>query len=580
MNLRFLLPLACGGAVAHAAAADRPLSNPAPPIAWGPCGSELAHDADPSVAKIKAALATHLGDRLQCARMIVPLDHYHSDGPKISVGLIRARALDATRRKGAYFFHVGGPGGNPRDFILSIGAKWASADASDPIAGWQHQVSASYDLVAVVPRGLEGGDTFHCRGIESIEAPPDALDDWFATAQTAADIAYSCGANPSARWIGTEQYVFDLEQARRAMGEPVLNFVGYSYGGLAGAWHRAMFPTAAGRMLLDSSVDFTASIDEADLATLRERDREFHRRAVRPLLAQAAVFTVTDDKPAIMARLKAMPARARNAWLPLVNSPSSLRAVLALAPLVTNQPWITETEMRTALAGLTLGRDPATDLKVRKRADVLVGAYHGGDAVVIEAMDIADGEAETAHASTWPARRLGTRESVFLATRCNDNPWDGSITRWGEVARQRATDYPASRQGVEFFALVCSQWEGRVSSRPSLEPIHATSPFLLIHAEHDVRTPLDGASRILDRYAGARMVVARGVSGHGILAGSRTPCVEQAAGQYLLDGTLPDHRLSGCPYVARPKPPRKPREEMPASPRDVDELIEALRQDD
>lgn len=499
MKQPLLAALLLSATLAHAPAAyaARPLSFPVAPIEWAACGAETFTDSEADVAKVKKALGQRLGDRLQCARMQVPLDHYHPEGPRMAVGLIRARALDATKREGAYFFHIGGPGGNPRDFIIAAASKWSLVDSEQALVGWQRQVMDRFDLVAVIPRGLEGGDLFQCRGIDSIESPPDALSDWVATSEAARDIAENCAANPAARWIGTEQHVFDLEQARIAMGEKQLHFVGYSYGGMTGAWYRAMFPATAGRMLLDSSIDFTASIDDADLATLGERQREFQRRALRPMLAKPMLYGVADDESRVLRELLAMPARARNAWLPLVQSAASLKAALVLGAWLADQAWMTESEMHARLANTRFSTDAVTETRVRRRAEALIGAYFGDDADVIEALDAAEPDAEVTHGSAWYSRHLGTRESVFLATRCNDNPWEGSEAHWRNVMRERSATFPAARQGVEFFSLVCTRWTARTAHRPSLEPIHPTAPFLLVHAEHDVRTPLDGAARIL-----------------------------------------------------------------------------------
>ncbi|MGA7439291.1 MAG: alpha/beta hydrolase [Luteibacter sp.] len=578
MTRTFYLCLVAGGLLVGAISshAARPLDGPASPLAWGTCAASDFADPDVSVGALKAQLFAHLGDRLQCANMPVPLDHYYPDGPKISVALVRARALDPAQRQGAYFFHIGGPGGNPRDFILSIASKWTTTEAGDAIAGWQRRLSERYDLVAVIPRGLDGSYTFRCGNIEDIRMPPNAFDDWASTLDAAQSIASDCAGNPATRWIGTEQHVYDLEQARRAMGEDVLNFVGYSYGGMVGAWHRAMFPARAGRMLLDSSIDFTASIDDADLATLRERDREFRRRAVRPMVSKAARYGVTGTEEDIMRTVVAMHPRVKHAWLPKIDSPTSLKAALTLAPVVAASPWIAETDFRAALPGLRFAPEDAVDRKVRKRAGTLVSWFFGDDTLVVDAVDPIDGDGEAIHAPAWFTHLLPNRESVMLATRCNDNPWNAAATHWRDIARERARDYPASQQGIEFFALVCSMWQGRVSTRPSLDPIQATAPFLLIHAEYDVRTPLDGASRILERFGNARMVVAQGVSGHGIVAGSRTPCIEEAAGRFLLDGIVPSQKLNACRYVPTPKPPRKPRDDGTARPADAGELIEAL----
>lgn len=71
----------------------------------------------------------------------------------------------------------------------------------------------------------------------------------------------------------------------------------------------------------------------------------------------------------------------------------------------------------------------------------------------------------------------------------------------------------------------------------------------MIHAEHDTHTPLTNATKALNDYNNAYMVIARNMNGHSIFGQSDTPCVEKAAGRYLLTGQVPENKLSGCDFV-------------------------------
>ena len=51
--------------------------------------------------------------------------------------------------------------------------------------------------------------------------------------------------------VGTRNVARDLEAIRIALGEPKLDYLGYSYGTVVGATYAQMFPTTVRRMVLD-----------------------------------------------------------------------------------------------------------------------------------------------------------------------------------------------------------------------------------------------------------------------------------------------------------------------------------------
>ena len=77
----------------------------------------------------------------------------------------------------------------------------------------------------------------------------------------------ACASQPLARYINTQQTVWDLDFLRQLMEDEQgrstydkLNYVGYSYGTWLGAWYADTYPTRVGRFILDSNMQWTASM--------------------------------------------------------------------------------------------------------------------------------------------------------------------------------------------------------------------------------------------------------------------------------------------------------------------------------
>ncbi len=56
--------------------------------------------------------------------------------------------------------------------------------------------------------------------------------------------------------VGTRNVARDLEAIRIALGEPKLDYLGYSYGTVVGATYAQMFPTTIRTMVLDGPPDY------------------------------------------------------------------------------------------------------------------------------------------------------------------------------------------------------------------------------------------------------------------------------------------------------------------------------------
>jgi hypothetical protein len=102
--------------------------------------------------------------------------------------------------------------------------------------------------------------------------------------------------------------------------------------------------------------------------------------------------------------------------------------------------------------------------------------------------------------------------------------------------------------------------------------------MLMVQAEFDPATPASGAIRAFNASPHAYLVLARGMTAHGVFGTSATPCIERAVGRFLLEGELPEQRTSGCDFVPTP-PSRRVRSAVePMDEQSVrDELQRRLR---
>lgn len=192
----------------------------------------------------------------ECAHLSVPLDYADPTGPTISVALARIPARGPGPRLGSILVDPGGPGISGVDEILTL------PDQLSP------QVEARYDVVGWDRRAVARSSPLWCRTPEqmgeyaralagaqwstAIDTP--AVRAWADQAQAFAD---GCAQNNGdvIEHIGTRDSAQDMESIRVALGEPLLNYVGWSHGTKVGAIYIDRYPRRVGRMVLDSAID-------------------------------------------------------------------------------------------------------------------------------------------------------------------------------------------------------------------------------------------------------------------------------------------------------------------------------------
>ena len=199
------------------------------------------------------------GEQLQCARVQVPLNWDRPGGRTIHLAVIRHLASDPDRRAGTFFFNPGGPGSSGVDMIKDP----FSAELLDAAGGGR------FDIVSWDPRGV--GASTHVRCFQSELASDRFWGELTVPTTDAASKAYRhkaagyarrCGKVSGAllRHISTADTVRDLDYLRKLVGEPKMNYVGWSYGTFLGQTYANTYPNRVRAMVLDGVVDAVAYV--------------------------------------------------------------------------------------------------------------------------------------------------------------------------------------------------------------------------------------------------------------------------------------------------------------------------------
>jgi pimeloyl-ACP methyl ester carboxylesterase len=513
---------------------DLPAKTTATTISWRPCSTELV-----DVRWIGA-----LGPRLECGTMPALLDENAATLGSLSVGLVRFKAGNPIQRQGAIFFNFGGPGGNPLDLLPGLAYLWSTRSGDHPLDGDKRRLADRYDLVAVIPRGLRGGTRFACHADEAGQGHDPTVDladwNWVGFVDDAKAYAAGCAADPLHAHVGTLQHVQDMEQARLALHEPVLNFVGFSYGTWVGAFYASAHPTTAGRIVLDSAMNYAGTFEDQLANAPYERQSLFAQTALRPALAAPGIYGIGSDARKVMDRFRNMPHRAREAWASVINTPSELVAALTLADGVRADGEGTQKRLLERMKGHRFSTDIAVDTDIRDAAVDFSTTIERGLASDPDIDGLID-------------------FSVYHAVVCGDSPWKNDLKSLRAMANGISARYPAANGDSVTTGLTCLYWPSAPRWRPPLTELAKAPPMLMVHAEFDPATPLTDAMLAFSASPNAYMVLARGMYAHGVFGSSATPCVERAVGRFLLEGELSGRRLTGCDYVPTP-PSRDARE--------------------
>ncbi|AGL16870.1 alpha/beta hydrolase [Actinoplanes sp. N902-109] len=206
-------------------------SVPAPVLAWYNCGGKA-----------------------QCATAALPLDYDDPAGPAVQIAVTRLKARKPAARIGSLFVNPGGPGGSGTEM---------AADAANFLSD---SVLDRFDIVGFDPRGVGASTELTCftstrsqtiaLAKMSVAFPYGQTEQaaYIKSAQTVGKACSTTGA-ALAGAMSTAEAARDMDVLRRAVGDPKLTYLGFSYGSALGQYYANMFPDRVRALAIDGVIN-------------------------------------------------------------------------------------------------------------------------------------------------------------------------------------------------------------------------------------------------------------------------------------------------------------------------------------
>lgn len=449
-------------------------------------------------------------DHQECASLDVPLDYSDPTGPKVGLALVRVPARQPESRVGAIVLDFGGPGISGVDELLAASSRLSDA------------VEARYDIVSWDRRGVGRSSPLWCRTAEEMgdyartlaaaqwSAPSDgpAVSAWAGQAQAFAD---GCAqqADGLVGHIGTRDSARDLDSIRAALGEPDLNYLGWSHGTKLGALYIDMYAQNVGRMVLDSAIDPSLSITDYNRGQSRALEAQL-MRFVDYCTDSGGCPLPTGGEPAITA----------------------LKNYVLSLPTETTEPRApTRADAMAALSGAMY----MPSVSFTPLLDALRKAFTGDGGDLIDLGGLRP-DPDSGKPSNY--------YNALYAINCYDSTATPDLTETARLARQWNADTPFFGAPNAWAGLRCSKFPAHDPIGP--RPVHGDGapPVLVIGALRDGATPVEWSRALADQLASSRLVVAD-TDDHTVYP-VHNMCVRRIVDEYFLDGSAPPANLD-CP---------------------------------
>ncbi|MGH3929505.1 MAG: alpha/beta hydrolase [Pseudonocardiaceae bacterium] len=489
-------------------------------------------------------------DRLECGSFTAPLDWADPDAAgDVTIAVSRLLATEGSA-PAALFTNPGGPGA-PGRFVPLL---FLLTD--------RKRVLESQDVYGIDVRGTGGSTNASCDGGSSTGVLLDPRDrrreQTDLILDSAALAARFCqhGSGGLGPFVRTDQTVADLDLLRHLIGQEKINWLGYSGGTWLGAYYATYFPQRVGRFVLDANVAFT----EPWQATGDLQPLGFQRRYEQDFLPWASTYDAIFS-------LGSTPEDVNQTY-------EDVRAALAAEPLDFGLGFGI---YPVDLDGLIIGsmysklnfqslaeligfiRDEVANRPAPEERSPL--AMRQAEQVRVKVQRMRD---IRAHSGGLQPLAPDSSNSTFLHILCNDTPWQGDRESLLASSQEQGEAYPIVGWGT--LSNPCITWQ-RPDATLRTPNGQGVPPILMVQNERDPATPIEGALRARDNFAGARLLTVTDEGDHTTYSsGSPNDCVNDAVEDYLVDGVVPEGDTS-CPGNPIPPPiPLQTPEEVPILP--------------
>ncbi|EEP70449.1 secreted hydrolase [Micromonospora sp. ATCC 39149] len=436
---------------------------------------------------------------IRCTKVKVPLDYRRPGGRSIDIAVSRLPATDPAQRRGVLLTTGGGPGGPGVQLPEELAAVLPQ------------EVRARYDLIGFDIRFVEQSTPISCG--QAAEEPggfwvrdPGSLDRFVAQVSEARRYAQACAdvsgwALPHAT---TANAARDMDEIRKALGEPKISYLGGSYAGMLGATYSTLFPERVDRFVLDSPIN----------GDLIWRQFELSRT------------------PAFEAGLDAFAAWvAKSGGYGFGNTATEVEAnIEALLDLAATTPIKVDGHAWTAgeLGNLVI---------------IAIFFEQYFPYVAADLAAIRDGSPPPVPFPLYPSARPGVpgvpadnHTAVNMAYRCGDNAWPRALHTYVADVRRYSAQYP-SFGPANANINACAFWPSGADNRVPLAGNRAPG-VLVTAALRDVSVPIANSRAVAAAVHGSRLVTIDAQT-HAPFPHFGNACLNGAVVDYLVTGVLP-----------------------------------------
>lgn len=445
------------------------------------------------------------GDGFECATAKAPLDWQNvAESDQIGLALTRHSAT-GDERLGSLFVNPGGPGASGTSFVRESLDRAVSPE-----------VQEAYDVIGWDPRGVADPSAMTCVDAAGLDDYLFALpeneprtDAWIEELrQSSAAFGEECLATSGELLanVDTVSTARDLDMLRAVVGDSKLNYIGYSYGTLIGAYYAELFASNVGRLVLDGAVNPEATIFDTVLFQTKGFEASLTAYLTWCLERSDCPFTGTVEQ--------------------------SQRAVANLLEKVEKTPLPGEDgRMLGTSTLLTAIIFPLYDEGNWPYLNQLFEGLKTGDTYV--AFALADAYFSRNDDGTYADHS----NEAFASINCLDYERVTDVEVMRRNAEVIAREAPIFGKYQGFGELGCADWP--VPAKPMRQKIVAagSAPILVIGTTGDPATPYQNAVDLAASLENGHLLTYQG-EGHTAYMRSNS-CVQRTVDDYLLSGAVP-----------------------------------------
>lgn len=441
------------------------------------------------------------GSIVECATIKVPLDYADPAGESIELSLNR-RASEGAERN--LLVNPGGPGGSGLEMVVSSVPAMFSGD-----------LQQAYNVIGFDPRGVGESSPVTCQPDEQIdEGRQENLRAWLPDDQEeiveeSEEYAADCAQNTGdlLGHVDTVSAAKDMDVIRAVLGDPQLDYLGFSYGTFLGSTYADLFPRNVGRFVLDGAMDPTSEAAELTKAQAVGFEGEIEAWLADCLSSGACPFTGTVDEAKV--QLQQFFAQVENE--PMVSSDGRAVPIIDfvngfILPLYDDSSWpyltqamasaVNEANVDTILSFADLSADRQSD-----------GSYDSNSS------------------------------DAFTAINCLDRPMNADPKAMQAEATELMRVAPTLGKYLSYGEIACEAWDYESTGEAEALDAPGSNEILVIGTTGDPATPYEWSQSLAKQLENATLLT---FEGHGHTAyGRSNECITKAVDGYLIEGKVP-----------------------------------------